>query len=376
MPSGRLRSGGGRIPERVAAVVALSRLGERDRHRTLRGRSSSPPHGGVRRCRVDVGFGRVVGRSGFPFGNLLSHAPDLVESVDFGLDAGRCTGVALGASGPRRGGSSPLADTSRFAGLIDVYTTLATSDSVMRVLKRRGLDQRAGPAVWRNADNRGSSRVHGRRRNDADDDDHRDGSVGCHGDRADAGGHERFSRRCPSAATRGQDPCQGPHPAPGRQERRRADARQSEEQGVADPRSPRRVDRDRGGRFHAGQRCSTPRAPALTSGADNSGIARRARRTRLVGRCRGRPFDAGARSPARLRRVAKPARRWAGAWPFDAWVGSASGLTYGTPFRRRATRLRSRRRTRRARASGRRGKLAHGEMNGQSRSPQARRSGG
>lgn len=40
---------------------------------------------------------------------------------------------------PAGGGSSPLADTSRFAGLIDVYTTLATSDSVMRVLERRGL---------------------------------------------------------------------------------------------------------------------------------------------------------------------------------------------------------------------------------------------
>ena len=37
------------------------------------------------------------------------------------------------------GASSPLADTSRFAGLIDVYTTLATSDSVIRVLERRGL---------------------------------------------------------------------------------------------------------------------------------------------------------------------------------------------------------------------------------------------
>jgi len=37
------------------------------------------------------------------------------------------------------GGSSSLADTSRFAGLIDVYTTLATSDPVMRVLERRGL---------------------------------------------------------------------------------------------------------------------------------------------------------------------------------------------------------------------------------------------
>lgn len=37
------------------------------------------------------------------------------------------------------GGSSSLADTSRFAGLIDVYTTLATSDPVIRVLERRGL---------------------------------------------------------------------------------------------------------------------------------------------------------------------------------------------------------------------------------------------
>ena len=37
------------------------------------------------------------------------------------------------------GGTSSLADTSRFAGLIDVYTTLATSDPVMRVLERRGL---------------------------------------------------------------------------------------------------------------------------------------------------------------------------------------------------------------------------------------------
>lgn len=37
------------------------------------------------------------------------------------------------------GGTSALADTSRFAGLIDVYTTLATSDPVIRVLERRGL---------------------------------------------------------------------------------------------------------------------------------------------------------------------------------------------------------------------------------------------
>ena len=36
-------------------------------------------------------------------------------------------------------GSSSLADTSRFAGLIDVYATMATSDPVMQVLKRRGL---------------------------------------------------------------------------------------------------------------------------------------------------------------------------------------------------------------------------------------------
>jgi hypothetical protein len=37
------------------------------------------------------------------------------------------------------GGSSSLADTSRFAGLIDVYAALATSDPIVRVLKRRGL---------------------------------------------------------------------------------------------------------------------------------------------------------------------------------------------------------------------------------------------
>jgi hypothetical protein len=36
-------------------------------------------------------------------------------------------------------GSSSLADTSRFAGLIDVYAAMATSDPVMQVLKRRGL---------------------------------------------------------------------------------------------------------------------------------------------------------------------------------------------------------------------------------------------
>jgi hypothetical protein len=40
---------------------------------------------------------------------------------------------------PVGGGSPSLADTSRFAGLIDVYTTLATSDPVIRVLQRRGL---------------------------------------------------------------------------------------------------------------------------------------------------------------------------------------------------------------------------------------------
>jgi hypothetical protein len=40
---------------------------------------------------------------------------------------------------PVTGGNSSLADTSRFAGLIDVYTTLATSDPVIRALERRGL---------------------------------------------------------------------------------------------------------------------------------------------------------------------------------------------------------------------------------------------
>jgi hypothetical protein len=37
------------------------------------------------------------------------------------------------------GGSSSLADTSRFAGLVDVYAALATSDPVVQVLRRRGL---------------------------------------------------------------------------------------------------------------------------------------------------------------------------------------------------------------------------------------------
>jgi hypothetical protein len=36
-------------------------------------------------------------------------------------------------------GSSSLADTSRFNGLIDVYAAMATSDPVIQVLKRRGL---------------------------------------------------------------------------------------------------------------------------------------------------------------------------------------------------------------------------------------------
>ena len=40
----------------------------------------------------------------------------------------------------RPGGfSTSLADTGRFAGLIDVYATLATSDAVVGELKRRGL---------------------------------------------------------------------------------------------------------------------------------------------------------------------------------------------------------------------------------------------
>jgi hypothetical protein len=37
------------------------------------------------------------------------------------------------------GGYTSLADTGRFAGLIDVYATLATSDPVLRQLRRRGL---------------------------------------------------------------------------------------------------------------------------------------------------------------------------------------------------------------------------------------------
>ena len=41
---------------------------------------------------------------------------------------------------PAAGGyNSPLADTGRFAGLIDVYAAMATSDPVMRVLERQGL---------------------------------------------------------------------------------------------------------------------------------------------------------------------------------------------------------------------------------------------
>lgn len=41
-------------------------------------------------------------------------------------------------SGPG-GSSSPLADTGRFASLIDVYSSLATSDAVVQELRRRGL---------------------------------------------------------------------------------------------------------------------------------------------------------------------------------------------------------------------------------------------
>jgi hypothetical protein len=41
------------------------------------------------------------------------------------------------------GGSSSLADTSRFAGLIDVYAALATSDPVIQVLRHRGLIDQA-----------------------------------------------------------------------------------------------------------------------------------------------------------------------------------------------------------------------------------------
>ena len=53
----------------------------------------------------------------------------------------------LPSSGP--GGTSSLADTSRFAGLIDVYTTLATSDAVVRMLERRGLIDPAAMANGR-----------------------------------------------------------------------------------------------------------------------------------------------------------------------------------------------------------------------------------
>jgi hypothetical protein len=48
---------------------------------------------------------------------------------------------------PVSGGSSSLADTSRFAGLIDVYTTLATSDPVVRVLRQRGMIDAAQMAI-------------------------------------------------------------------------------------------------------------------------------------------------------------------------------------------------------------------------------------
>ena len=139
-PSSRLRSARVGSRSAVAAVAGRRVLGGTRSTSLFMRMFFAATARSCRRCRVDVRLGRVVRRSGLPFGDLLPLARDLVESGDARVDAGRGAGVEVGASRPGPGGfSSSLADTGRFAGLIDVYTTLATSDAVVAMLERRGL---------------------------------------------------------------------------------------------------------------------------------------------------------------------------------------------------------------------------------------------
>ena len=98
-----------------------------------------------------------------------------------------------------------LADTGRFASLIDIYATLATSDAVVRELERRGLlsakDLKRYPLPITAA----AVVVH-RRSCDAADDHHRLLGDGSQGDTADVGRHEGVSRCCPHPAARERDP--------------------------------------------------------------------------------------------------------------------------------------------------------------------------
>ena len=171
------------------------------------------------------------------------------------------------------GGTPYLADTSRFAGLIDVYTTLATSDPVTRVLGRRGL---IDPKLLENGASpitAVAGRVHGRRGNDADDDDLRDSPDCRQGDQADPGGHDRIPCRGSFTTAFCQDPGQGQDPASGRQGRRRAEARQGEKQGVADARPSRWSDRDCCRGFHTGQRqLAVALRPVLTAASPEEAV--------------------------------------------------------------------------------------------------------
>ena len=113
---------------------------------------------------VDAGVGGVVRRSDLPVGDRLSLARRSGRTSRRSssrrrehLSCGRCFRPA-----PAGGFTSSLADTSRFAGLIDVYTTLATSDAVVRVLERRGLSSSQRPERQESSDHRGRGRVHGR----------------------------------------------------------------------------------------------------------------------------------------------------------------------------------------------------------------------
>ena len=198
------------------------------------------------------------------FGALLPVARDLVESGDARVDAGGGAGTEVRAPRTVKEGSVRLADTGRFAGLIDVYVTLATSDAVVNELKRRGLVTAkdledgslpiAADAVQSTVNAATPMMtITGN-------------ALRPKGDQADVGGHASISRRCPRAAGRGEDPRGGPHPGSRRQERRSTGAHQSEKQGIADPRASRRVDRDGGGRFHARQLFSPRKGSRVDEG--------------------------------------------------------------------------------------------------------------
>ena len=246
---------------------------------------------------LTVALGRVVLRSGLPFGDLLPLARDLVESGDARVDAGGSAGAEVGASRPSRrvqpvtGRHGPLRESDRRLRHARHRVTPSSASSSGAACSQTE-DLKDGAS----SDHRGRSAVHGQRC-DADDDHHRDILDRPEGDQADVGVPRKhfstfFDARQLAAKIPVKDRIQV------------RVVKSSEAPKLVDPRSkalPMLVSlggliatlaiaftRDNVARRGTGSR------------ADDSGVPRRTRRARLVGRCHQRPTDAQARPPPGL----------------------------------------------------------------------------